>query len=169
MAQRRQISRSPASPKPCLIPGPSKSGRPCKTPKLFCPGRRYRRVRKRPRWWRRPAGQKRQARLVMFAGLPCFDLAACAEINNSRQGVLTRRCKLDHTPGDTVRGLPINTPTAKHCPLDTGHGQCRSVPYVPASARRNVRSHACPSFDLQNRATSSLWRCVSVLAKTDFN
>jgi len=102
-------------------------------------------------------------------GPSCFDLAACAEINNSRQGVLTRRRKLDHTPGDTVRGLPINTPTAKHCPLDAGHGQCRSVPYVPASARRNVRSHACPSFDLQNQRDKFALAMRVGLAKTDFN
>ncbi|MFZ3328776.1 MAG: hypothetical protein WA231_24170, partial [Methylocella sp.] len=117
---------------------------------------------KRPRWWCRPAGQKRQARLVMFAGLPRFDLAQ----NNSRQGVLTRRCKLDHTPGDTVRGLPINTPTAKHCPLDAGAPQflmCQ-LPHAATFALTPVRHSTCKSS-----ATSSLWRCVSVLAKTDFN
>jgi Recombinase len=34
MAQRRPISRSPASPKHCLIPGPSRSGRSCEIPRL---------------------------------------------------------------------------------------------------------------------------------------
>ena len=39
----------------------------------------------------------------------------------------------NHTPRAADRGLPIYTPTARHCPRDAGHGQCRSVPYVPAS------------------------------------
>jgi hypothetical protein len=33
----------------------------------------------------------------------------------------------DHTPRDADRGLRINTPTAGHCPRDTGNGQCRSI------------------------------------------
>jgi hypothetical protein len=47
-----------------------------------------------------------------------------------------------HAAGDADRGRPTNTPSAGQCPRDAAHGQCRSVPYVPASARRNVHSRA---------------------------
>ena len=44
--------------------------------------------------------------------------------------------------GKLDRDRPINTPTARHYARGTSHGRCRSVLYVPASARRNVHSRA---------------------------